>query len=483
MRVLNGWVLGCLLLLAMMPGVAVAQVPLSEFNVMRFVPAPGPGNYFQVESAQTPGHLTGSAGLVLDYAHAPLVLYDASCASAGDCEIGAARKELVQYVAAAHVTATFQLFNHLQIGAVVPLALTSGEAFMHGGRMVDLPGGTAFALADPRLSLKTRFFTDARSGFSLAASAFATFPTGQEIAPNRYLGDSMPTFGGSAILELVTSGLHLAVNAGGTWRDEATLFSSVVGPQLTYAVAFGYDLTPLVSVFAEVTGASTFTAQVDEHWLEWRAGGHLRVDDVEFHLAGGTGLITGVGSPLFRVLAGASWSPVRADSDGDGVDDSRDACPSEAEDDDDFEQEDGCPELDNDGDGLNDAEDPCPNAAEDVDGVQDEDGCPDVDNDGDGVPDGYDSCPDEPEDRDGDRDEDGCRDDDTDRDGIDDENDSCVNEPEDFDGFADEDGCPEADFDGDGIPDEEDQCPEEPEDIDGFEDRDGCPEAGRPQRR
>ena len=480
MRALKHFLLGCLLVAAAVPSAARAQVPLAEFNVMRFSPAPGPGNYFQVEGAQTPGHLTGSAGLVIDYAHLPLVLYDASCGSEGSCDIGESRGELVQYVAAAHLMGSFQLFNHLQIGAVVPLALTSGEAFMHAGRRIDLAGGEAFALADPRLSVKGRFFTDAQSGISVAASAFVTFPTGQAIAPERYLGDALPTFGGSAIVELVTSGVHASANVGGTWREERTLFSSLIGPQLTYAVALGYDITPLVGVFGELSGASTFTNQVDEHWLEWRIGGRLRVDDMEFHVAGGTGLITGVGTPLFRVLAGGSWSPVRRDSDGDGIGDSQDACPSEAEDADGWEDEDGCPEADNDGDGLADGDDPCPDQAEDRDGFEDEDGCPDTDNDGDGIPDGYDSCPDEPEDRDGDRDDDGCRDDDTDRDGIEDADDQCPNEAEDFDGYADEDGCPETDFDGDGIPDEEDQCGEEAEDMDGFEDEDGCPEEGGP---
>jgi hypothetical protein len=40
--------------------------------------------------------------------------------------------------------------------------------------------------------------------------------------------------------------------------------------------------------------------------------------------------------------------------------------------------------LDGDGDGINDALDRCPTEAEDLDGFQDEDGCPDPDNDGDG---------------------------------------------------------------------------------------------------
>ena len=47
-----------------------------------------------------------------------------------------------------------------------------------------------------------------------------------------------------------------------------------------------------------------------------------------------------------------------------------------AEDFDDFEDEDGCPEPDNDQDGFADANDACPNEAEDYDADRDEDGCP-----------------------------------------------------------------------------------------------------------
>jgi outer membrane protein OmpA-like peptidoglycan-associated protein len=132
------------------------------------------------------------------------------------------------------------------------------------------------------------------------------------------------------------------------------------------------------------------------------------------------------------------------DSDADGVPNSRDGCPYDAEDIDGYQDEDGCPDLDNDGDGVLDINDGCPDEAEDVDGYQDEDGCPDLDNDGDGIPDLIDECP---------------------------------NEPEDFDGFEDEDGCPDLDNDADGVIDAFDQCPETPVGI--AVDSLGCPQVAR----
>ncbi len=131
------------------------------------------------------------------------------------------------------------------------------------------------------------------------------------------------------------------------------------------------------------------------------------------------------------------------DSDLDGVRDSKDKCPTEAEDYDGDRDDDGCPDADMDGDGLDDDHDRCPAVAEDKDGYQDDDGCPDIDNDGDGIRDDLDQCPMKPEDRDGHEDIDGCPDPDNDGDGLLDINDKCPMQAEDFDGDSDEDGCPD----------------------------------------
>ena len=98
------------------------------------------------------------------------------------------------------------------------------------------------------------------------------------------------------------------------------------------------------------------------------------------------------------------------DTDHDGMDNLDDACPTEAEDIDGYQDSDGCPDLDDDGDGVPDTSDACPHDAEDVDQFEDSDGCPDPDNDADGVPDASDVCPNEPETINGIDDADGCPD-------------------------------------------------------------------------
>jgi len=178
-----------------------------------------------------------------------------------------------------------------------------------------------------------------------------------------------------------------------------------------------------------------------------------------------------------NLMAGISmYLDTDADKDNDGIANSKDKCPDQAEDKDGFQDEDGCPDLDNDNDGIADLKDKAPNEAEDKDGFEDEDGVPDLDNDNDGIADLKDKAPNEAEDKDGFQDEDGVPDFDNDNDGIADASDKCPNEAEDKDGFEDEDGCPDLDNDKDLIPDLSDKCPNEAETMNGFKDEDGCPD-------
>lgn len=119
--------------------------------------------------------------------------------------------------------------------------------------------------------------------------------------------------------------------------------------------------------------------------------------------------------------------PVDKDTDGDGIFDSRDKCPTVPG----VAKYEGCPIPDTDKDGIFDDEDKCPEMA----GYPENDGCPYPDRDKDGVTDNKDRCPDEP-------------------------------------GSTKNDGCPITDRDNDGVPDATDRCPDEP----GPVSNQGCPE-------
>jgi outer membrane protein OmpA-like peptidoglycan-associated protein len=259
------------------------------------------------------------------------------------------------------------------------------------------------------------------------------------------------------------------------------------GDLLTFGGGIGYRPFESLELVAETSatylagGASDSRQRLSQELL---GGIKLFIERNSFFTlgAGSRAFSTGFEAADVRMVLGFVFEPSIGDLDGDGIKDDEDQCPTEPEDKDDFQDEDGCPDPDNDNDGILDTEDSCPNTPEDKDGDEDEDGCPEtsaLDRDGDGILDIRDKCPDDPEDRDNFEDEDGCPDPDNDKDGIPDRKDSCPTVPEDKDGFEDEDGCPESDNDHDRIPDAKDKCPNNPEDYDGFQDEDGCPDENK----
>ena len=118
--------------------------------------------------------------------------------------------------------------------------------------------------------------------------------------------------------------------------------------------------------------------------------------------------------------------PPPIDTDGDGIIDPADKCPSVPG----LAKYEGCPIPDTDKDGINDEEDKCPATF----GLAKYQGCP--------VPD-------------------------TDKDGINDEEDKCPTVA----GVARYQGCPVPDTDADGVNDEEDKCPN----LAGVPENQGCP--------
>jgi len=116
--------------------------------------------------------------------------------------------------------------------------------------------------------------------------------------------------------------------------------------------------------------------------------------------------------------------------------------------------------LDTDGDGITDDVDKCPTVA----GLPKYNGCPIPDTDGDGINDELDKCPTVA----GTAKYDGCPIPDSDGDGINDEEDKCPNQA----GPKERMGCPVTDKDNDGVNDDEDKCP----DIAGTAANNGCPD-------
>ena len=84
------------------------------------------------------------------------------------------------------------------------------------------------------------------------------------------------------------------------------------------------------------------------------------------------------------------------DSDGDGLLDSQDQCPTTAQGEHPDPQKPGCPDADSDGDGVSQRQDQCPQVRAGAFPIRQKPGCPQPDKDGDSIVDAQDACPDRP---------------------------------------------------------------------------------------
>ncbi|MBK8170287.1 MAG: OmpA family protein [Sandaracinaceae bacterium] len=195
------------------------------------------------------------------------------------------------------------------------------------------------------------------------------------------------------------TGLYFEVDLG------AALTGTAVCPTFEGAIGYNFELAKLdIGPVARYIHVLQSDAGLDER------DAHLVMLGAEFVFADPRPVPV---EPTHDVLAPEPTpevTPDIPDTDHDGIRDPDDHCREEAEDMDQFEDEDGCPEQDNDHDLVLDGADQCPLVAEDRDEWQDEDGCPETDNDDDHILDTVDRCPNEAEVINGVDDQDGCPD-------------------------------------------------------------------------
>ncbi|HEY5945764.1 MAG TPA: carboxypeptidase-like regulatory domain-containing protein, partial [Kofleriaceae bacterium] len=299
------------------------------------------------------------------------------------------------------------LWNRLELGLTLDVVgYQSGDDVL--ASMTSLPSG---GLGDVRLIAKLFVVGDAR--YQIALIPALTVPGGEA---GGYLREAGLTFSPAAAASLRLDRLRVAINAGYHMKPRVDAAGLISDDELFARAGLGVTLgdrhAPVAELWAAASMATPVSnAEPNQVAVELLAGASRRLTPMfDVFVAGGIGLDNGFGTPDWRALAGVRFELASGDRDGDGIAAAADRCPDEAEDNDGFEDADGCPDPDNDGDGVADAQDRCANEAEDKDGFQDGDGCIDRDNDGDGVADAQDRCADKPEDKDGFQDDDGCPD-------------------------------------------------------------------------
>jgi outer membrane protein OmpA-like peptidoglycan-associated protein len=378
----------------------------------RFDPAPVGDPFFSLPSADVAGRLRFAASAEISYAHDPLVLRQIPSGTVLDW---------VSDQGVLHVQLGVEVWKRLKLDLDVPALLadggTSGEI---GGQQVTAPSGAH--IGDLRIAargalLHQRGFVPA-AGISLSVWA----PTGSTVS---FAGAGVARFQPGIVLGAEHRHLVWSASLGARFQPHTT--NGVVGSQIVGGVGvaarfFGVTLGPelFYGASANDARAAIFSGSSGGN-AELLVGARYRLGPLGFGLAAGPGLGRGPGTPAYRLIAGVSGTldalspdadedgdassrlaspvtppaptapPPPLDTDGDGVPDAEDACPTIVGDATPGAYRRGCP-ADRDRDGIPDTDDACP----DVPGVPSNDpeknGCP-LDTDGDGIPDDKDACP------------------------------------------------------------------------------------------
>jgi OmpA-OmpF porin, OOP family len=406
----------------------------------RFEPAPAGDALFSLPDAGVRGGAKPAFGLVLSYASAPLRVAQTTRGET-------TRTTLVDHQLIGHAMASVELGKRAKFEFDVPATFSQGGDSFGGGQGPSLSAPSGATLNDLRTGLRIRVLggesrapatSPAARRFTASLALSAWLPTGDDarfsgagavrVAPAVLVGGEV----GPVLWRAMAARRGLLGNTDGGGLFDGELLAGVgvalrrgpvqIGPEL-----YGSGGTSRAALAARNAGAEALL------------GVRARLGPIELGLAGGPGLLRGVGTPAYRVVTTVTLAPGDLGA-GDAVPDGNDssghqpgASPS---------GEQAAPPPDRDGDGVLDADDACPEVVGERTGARP--GCP-PDRDGDGVLDQDDHCPEVP-------------------------------------GVASADparhGCP-ADTDGDGIVDGEDACPREKGEATSDPKTSGCPRSVR----
>ncbi len=367
-------VLAASAVLALAASSVSAQTP--GFNAERFEPAAGASGGLRVERALVPEHLGFGVGLFVNYADDALVVRTAG---------GSLLSRPLSSNLSANLLASLALFDFAELALDLPVHLIyRGDALAVGGQPAPQLFGASAGIGDLRLVPKVAFRKrgDARLAFSYGFALPITLPTGD--------GQALRGAGGITVEPKLLLGLRgrrwgSFLNAGFRLRPDAGT-TQLAGNEVTFGLGGSYAVLPkkdLLDALLELTGGRYLSPNrpgLGSFPLELLVGAALKPHpDWTVYLSGGPGFGSGLGAPDFRFVGGVRFSPSPTtdfrDADHDGVADAFDRCSRKPEDQDGFEDRDGCPDDDNDADGILDDNDECPDTPEGAQGNGD--GCPD----------------------------------------------------------------------------------------------------------
>ncbi len=372
-------------MLGFAPRTASAQPRVSGYAIDRFEPSERGSDWFVNESLDFRGSPRPAAGVVMDWAYRPLVLYDPSKIQ-GDSRATAIIDQVV-----VHAGAALALGDRVRVAVSVPMLIfQDGDDLSAIPTTVRSPDKAAFG--DVRASADLRIIGQFGGPISAAVGAQVYFPTGSRAL---YTSDGTLRVTPRLLVAGVWQGFFYAAKLGFAYRPlDATFDGRPLGSEAIFSGAGGVKVNDRFVIGPELFGSTVVTGgdrafRTRSTPLELLLGAHITLaEHYKTGCAIGPGFTRADGTPSMRVIFSIEIEPaICNDPDGDGICSEDDACPTV----DGVPQNHGCP-ADRDFDGFNDPDDACPDQA----GVRTADpkttGCPDRDEDG--VADLNDACPD-----------------------------------------------------------------------------------------
>ncbi|MFZ5444547.1 MAG: hypothetical protein ACOZQL_31430 [Myxococcota bacterium] len=211
----------------------------------------------------------------------------------------------------AHVLAAFALHEYLELGLQLPVVLAQSGDDLSSYGLVAPPSA---ALGAMRFSVRSTVLRQGERPFDLAVALSLSLPTGTPTALTKDPGVGLaltPTLGAGYSFGPVRLGLEAGVLIRGAQAlsPASPSVSDEIGPAFTSALAvstgtlavpFKAELAPRVTVPFTAAPASVELLAAARYTL---------FEQLELSLLGGPGFGKTPGTPAFRVLFGASWTP------------------------------------------------------------------------------------------------------------------------------------------------------------------------------
>ena len=308
-------------------------------------PHAGPARFVGVGSTETVASGQLGFALVSSYLSRPIVLDTPSPGAGGSS----------QYAVDDEVNGSFLwsygATDRLELDVALPVTFgqtgtglqpITGGAPLKSTAVRDMRFGFAFALV-PHLrvqpDLPSGSLLASRNAWGLAARFEMSAPTGDH---DEFAGERSGVFAPSLAADYRNGRWFGGAEVGARLRPTTELLGARVGSQIVTMLGVGCAILPreLLTATLEAWALPTLVSQgqgqsdplVPAEWQLAARTAPLRSGDLAIQISGGGGLPIGgdseITTPRFRFTLGVRWEPLARDTDGDGIVDAVDKCPT-----------------------------------------------------------------------------------------------------------------------------------------------------------